>query len=31
MIRDHDAAEEIVQDLFFRLWQDRQNLRSKVL
>ena len=27
LIRDHDAAEEIVQDLFFRLWQDRQNLR----
>jgi RNA polymerase sigma-70 factor (ECF subfamily) len=26
MIRDHDSAEEIVQDLFFRLWQDRQNL-----
>jgi RNA polymerase sigma-70 factor (ECF subfamily) len=27
LIRDHDAAEEIVQDLFFRLWQDRKNLR----
>lgn len=27
LIRDHDAAEEIVQDLFFRLWQDRENLR----
>ncbi len=27
LIRDHDASEEIVQDLFFRLWQDRQNLR----
>jgi RNA polymerase sigma-70 factor (ECF subfamily) len=27
LVRDHDAAEEIVQDLFFRLWQDRENLR----
>lgn len=27
LISDHDAAEEIVQDLFFRLWQDRENLR----
>jgi len=27
LIRDHDASEEIVQELFFRLWQDRQNLR----
>lgn len=27
LVRDHDASEEIVQDLFFRLWQDRQNLR----
>jgi RNA polymerase sigma-70 factor (ECF subfamily) len=27
LLRDHDAAEEIVQELFFRLWQDRQNLR----
>jgi RNA polymerase sigma-70 factor (ECF subfamily) len=26
-VKDHDASEEIVQDLFFRLWQDRQNLR----
>lgn len=28
-VKDHDASEEIVQDLFFRLWQDRQNLRIK--
>ena len=27
MIRDHDAAEEIVQDLFFRLWKDRQEMK----
>jgi len=27
LLRDHDAAEEIVQELFFRLWQDRQTLR----
>lgn len=27
LLRDHDTAEEIVQELFFRLWQDRQNLR----
>ncbi len=27
LIRDHDASEEIVQELFFRLWQDRLNLR----
>ena len=26
-VKDHDTSEEIVQDLFFRLWQDRQNLR----
>jgi RNA polymerase sigma-70 factor (ECF subfamily) len=26
IIRDHDAAEEIVQDLFFRLWQDRERI-----
>jgi RNA polymerase sigma-70 factor (ECF subfamily) len=25
IIRDHDTAEEIVQDLFFRLWRDREN------
>jgi len=27
LIRDHDASEEIVQELFFRLWQDRQTIR----
>jgi RNA polymerase sigma-70 factor (ECF subfamily) len=27
LIRDHDAAEEIVQDLFFRLWKDRQDMK----
>ncbi|HHV00415.1 MAG TPA: RNA polymerase sigma-70 factor [Bacteroidales bacterium] len=27
LIRDHDASEEIVQELFFRLWQDRQAIR----
>jgi RNA polymerase sigma-70 factor (ECF subfamily) len=26
MVRDHDTAEEIVQDLFFRLWKDREKL-----
>jgi len=26
MIKDHDTAEEIVQDLFFKLWQDREKL-----
>jgi len=26
MIKDHDTSEEIVQDLFFKLWQDRENL-----
>jgi len=26
IIKDHDTAEEIVQDLFFRLWQDREKL-----
>lgn len=26
LIKDHDNAEEIVQDLFFRLWQDREKL-----
>ena len=26
ILKDHDTAEEIVQDLFFRLWQDRGNL-----
>jgi RNA polymerase sigma-70 factor (ECF subfamily) len=27
MIKDHDTAEEIVQDLFFSLWQDKENLK----
>ena len=27
LIKDHDTAEEIVQDLFFRLWQDREKLK----
>src|SRR5512139_2506340 len=27
LIKDHDSAEEIVQDLFFRLWRDRNNLK----
>lgn len=26
IIKDHDTAEEIVQDLFFRIWQDREKL-----
>jgi len=26
LIKDHDTAEEIVQDLFFRLWQDKGKL-----
>lgn len=27
IVKDHDTAEEIVQDLFFRLWQDREKLK----
>jgi RNA polymerase sigma-70 factor (ECF subfamily) len=27
LIRDHDTAEEIVQDLFFRIWKDREKLQ----
>jgi RNA polymerase sigma-70 factor (ECF subfamily) len=27
LLKDHDMAEEIVQDLFFRLWQDRETLK----
>jgi RNA polymerase sigma-70 factor (ECF subfamily) len=27
IINDHDTAEEIVQDLFVRLWQERQKLK----
>jgi RNA polymerase sigma-70 factor, ECF subfamily len=26
LIKDHDTAEEIVQDLFFRIWQNKENL-----
>lgn len=26
LIRDHDTAEEIVQDLFFKLWKDKEKL-----
>jgi RNA polymerase sigma-70 factor (ECF subfamily) len=26
IVKDHDTSEEIVQDLFFRLWQDREKL-----
>jgi RNA polymerase sigma-70 factor (ECF subfamily) len=27
LIRDHDSAEEIVQDLFFRIWKDKEKLQ----
>jgi RNA polymerase sigma-70 factor (family 1) len=27
LIKDHDTAEEIVQDLFFRLWNDRKKIK----
>ena len=27
LIKDHDTAEEIVQDLFFRLWQNKENIK----
>ncbi len=27
ILKDHDTSEEIVQELFFRLWQDRENLK----
>jgi RNA polymerase sigma-70 factor (family 1) len=27
IIKDHDTAEEIVQDLFVRIWQERQKLK----
>jgi RNA polymerase sigma-70 factor (ECF subfamily) len=26
ILKDHDSAEEIVQDLFYRLWKERQKL-----
>lgn len=29
LIKDHDSAEEIVQDLFFRLWNDRGKMKIK--
>jgi RNA polymerase sigma-70 factor (family 1) len=27
LIKDHDTAEEIVQDLFFRIWQDKDKIK----
>jgi len=27
LIKDHDSAEEIVQDLFFRIWKDREKIK----
>ena len=27
ILKDHDTAEEIVQEFFFRLWQDKEKLR----
>ena len=27
LIKDHDSAEEIVQDLFFRLWQNKEKIK----
>lgn len=27
IVKDHDTAEEIVQDLFFRLWQDKEKTK----
>ena len=27
LIKDHDNAEEIVQDLFFRIWQDKEKIK----
>jgi RNA polymerase sigma-70 factor, ECF subfamily len=27
LVKDHDTAEEIVQDLFFRLWKDKEKLK----
>ncbi|MGQ9620053.1 MAG: RNA polymerase sigma-70 factor [Bacteroidales bacterium] len=29
MVKDQDSAEEIVQDLFFKIWKDRQKLKIK--
>lgn len=27
IVKDHDTAEEIVQDLFFRIWKDREKIK----
>jgi RNA polymerase sigma-70 factor (ECF subfamily) len=27
LIKDHDTSEEIVQDLFFRLWKDKEKIK----
>jgi RNA polymerase sigma-70 factor (family 1) len=27
LIKDHDSSEEIVQDLFFRLWKDKEKIK----
>jgi RNA polymerase sigma-70 factor (ECF subfamily) len=27
ILKDHDTSEEIVQDLFFRLWQDKKKIK----
>ena len=27
LVKDHDSAEEIVQDLFFRLWEERNKIK----
>jgi RNA polymerase sigma-70 factor, ECF subfamily len=27
ILKDHDTSEEIVQDLFFKIWQDKEKLR----
>jgi RNA polymerase sigma-70 factor (ECF subfamily) len=27
ILKDHDTSEEIVQDLFFRLWQDKEKIK----
>ncbi len=27
LIKDHDSSEEIVQDLFFKLWQERKKIK----
>jgi RNA polymerase sigma-70 factor (ECF subfamily) len=27
LVKDHDTAEEIVQDLFFRLWQNKEKIQ----